>query len=96
MERNPAFEAALHGKTILVKMADGKLYVGRCSRFVERDLILVHADLHEETEGSPPRDEYLKKISKMGHWPRIEKIFLPCDEIDSVERIKERTGFQAL
>lgn len=86
--RHPA-EGALHGKTIVVETRDGALYIGRCSRFVEDDLILVHADAHREGPEALPRADYLREVKRVGHWPRIEKTFLPRTEILSVTLLVE-------
>ena len=82
-------EAGFHGMTVVVEMNGQRIYVGRCSRFETKEMVLVHCDKHEPTDGAPDRASYIEKARTMGHWPKIDKILLPRTEIRSVTLLRD-------
>ncbi len=75
-----------NGRTVVVETNDGFVRIGRCSRFEEGNLILVHLD--EVKSDEIDKSAYLKKALQFGHWPRVEKVFIPLEAIDHLELLK--------
>lgn len=77
----------LHGMTVLVELASGEVWIGRCHEWDERALVLRDADR------SPPGDEervrWLAKASRFGVWPRHALVRLESRSVVSVQRLFE-------
>jgi len=79
----------LHGITVVVDTAGPKLYVGRCHEMTDQKVVLHDVDVHEDGEGRPTKQEYLKKAALYGVWKKHDQLIVPGSEVLSVRRLAE-------
>ena len=79
----------LHGITVVVSTKGKRVYVGRCDTQGPDGIILLDADQHDDGEGGRSTEEYLERAAKFGVFKKHDRITVPADEIDSVQRLGE-------
>ncbi len=79
----------LHGITVVVETRGTQVYVGRCDTQTPEGILLLDCDEHDESSSETPRQEYLQKVVKFGHWKKHDRLFVANDDIASVQRLGE-------
>ena len=80
----------LHGITCVVATRGPRTWIGRVDTVDERGVLLRDADLHDaDVPGAAPREEFLRKAARFGHWPRHPGVIVPVDEVLDVTRLSE-------
>ncbi len=79
----------LHGITCVVDTTGPRILVGRVDTADANGIVLLGADVHEEREGGPTKEEFVRKAAKVGLWPRFDRVHVPSSEIASVRRLSE-------
>lgn len=77
----------LHGITVVVHLADGGTWIGRCDTIDGDGVHLLDADLHEATMAAPAREAWLNQAIAYGVWPRHPRVLVPATAVASVERL---------
>lgn len=82
----------LHGITVVVDLNDSRVYVGRCDTVLPEGVVLLDADMHDESasaEGGEPvtKAAYLENARKFGVWKKYDRIVVPADDVKSVVRL---------
>jgi hypothetical protein len=81
----------LHGITVVVETG-AELWVGRCDTADDRGVFLLDADVHREgdaTVGASGREDFLRKASELGVWPRHPQVMIPRQTVRSIRRLGE-------
>ena len=77
----------LHGITVVLETASGRLIVGRWHERVEKGVVLHDAAAHEP--GSPqPREDFVARTIKFGVRPE-HRTLVVSEEVTSVKRLTE-------
>ena len=79
----------LHGITVVVRTKSGSVFVGRCDTVAPEGVYLLQADSHEEGKDGKSIDEFLKAAVQWGHWPKIDALVVPADDVAEVKRLAE-------
>lgn len=79
----------LHGITVVVDTGGEEIFVGRCDDMDDDRVILLDADVHREGEGGASKEEWVRKASQFGVWPRHRRLVLPREQVASVRRLGE-------
>ena len=77
----------LHGMTVVVDTAGPRVIVGRCHEVAARSVVLHDADVHDVTESGVGKEEYLRRASEVGVFPRHGRLSVPRDEVTSIKRL---------
>lgn len=80
-------KGSLHGMTVVVETAGAKVFVGRCDAEAEQGIVLLDVDVHEDGENGRSKEEFLRQVTRVGHWSRHERIEVATAEIRSVTRL---------
>ena len=78
----------LHGITIVVDTVGPQVWVGRCDEADDTRVILLDADVHEETEGKS-KEDYVRRAAKVGIWKKHDRVEIPRSEVASIRRLGE-------
>jgi hypothetical protein len=81
---------ALHGITCVVDPKGPRLYVGRVGTVDEAGVLLMGADLFEETPGGPTKAQFLERAARLGVWERLTQVRVPASEVASVAPLAAR------
>ena len=79
----------LHGITIVVDTHGPKVYVGRCDDIDPTGVTLLDVDVHENGEGGPSKQEYLKRAAKFGIWKKHDRVVVPQSDVTSIVPLGE-------
>ena len=79
-------KSELHGITVIVEMASGDLYVGRCEDEDSETVILLDADMHRPTD-EVSREDYLKRAYQFGVWNRFPRLELERSTVTSIREL---------
>ena len=82
----------LHGITCVVDTRGPRLWVGRVGTVDASGVLLMGADLFEETPGGPTKEEFVRRAASMGVWERHRRVLVPADEVASVRRLGDVEG----
>jgi hypothetical protein len=82
----------LHGITCVVDTAGPRLYVGRVGTIDEGGVLLMGADLFEETPGGTTKADFLTRAVRVGVWERHAQVHVPATEVRSVQPLSEVAG----
>jgi hypothetical protein len=80
----------LHGITVVVRTR-AAVYVGRCDTVTGDGVYLLQADRHEEGQDGKSHEEFLQAAAQWGHWPRIDSVLVPAEEVEGIARLAELT-----
>jgi len=81
----------LHGITVVVETG-AELWVGRCDTADDQGVFLLDADVHREGDtpsGARAREDFLRKASELGVWPRHAQVMIPRQTVRSIRRLGE-------
>jgi hypothetical protein len=81
----------LHGITVVVRTKAGPVFVGRCDTVTSDGVYLLQAEHHEEGKDGKSIDEFLQAAVQWGHWPRIDTVRVPSEDVEDVTRLAELT-----
>ena len=59
-------KSELHGITVVVDTSGPAIYVGRCDDMDDSGIILLDADVHEESDGGRSKAEYVERAAQFG------------------------------
>ena len=76
----------LHGITVVVDTNGTRVFVGRCDTVTDEGVVLLDADVHDESEGTP-KAAWIKKAAMFGVFPNIRHVIVPAAEVASVTRL---------
>lgn len=79
----------LHGITVVVDTLGSEIYVGRCDDMDDQQVILLDADRHEDGHDGRSKEEWVKRASAFGVWPKHRRLVLNRDQVASVRRLGE-------
>lgn len=79
----------LHGITVLVTTRGPETWVGRCDTMVGDAVILLGADRHHAAEDRTPTDEWVRRASQVGVFPRHDRVVLPKGEVEEVRPLAD-------
>lgn len=79
----------LHGVTVVVDTPGPRVFIGRCDEIRPDAVILHDAELHEETPGTPTKEEFVQRAARVGHWPKLPRVAIPWAEVASIRRLGE-------
>ncbi len=84
----------LHGITVVVDLKDSRVFVGRCDTVLPEGVVLLDADMHDESvapEGKEPTPKatYLENALKFGVWKKYDRIVVPTEDVASIQRLGE-------
>ena len=82
----------LHGITVVVDTKGPHVFVGRCDTVIDDGVLLLDADVHEEGDGRPTKDEYLERAAKFGVWKKIDRVLVPAEDVASITRLSDLRG----
>jgi hypothetical protein len=82
----------LHGITVVVDTAGPEVWIGRCDTVRPDGIVLLDADVHEETADGPTKDEYVRRAAKVGTWKKHDRVVVPTDRIVSIRRLGALRG----
>jgi hypothetical protein len=77
----------LHGITVAVDLKGPRVLVGRVDTIDDRGILLLDVDVHDETEGGPSKDEYLRRAARLGTWKKLDRLLVPLADVASVRRL---------
>ena len=77
----------LHGITVVVETDGEELFVGRCDDMDDERVILLDVDVHRESDDGPSREEYLKRASDWGVFPKHKHLVIARGRVTSVRRL---------
>jgi len=80
-------KGALHGITVVVRTADGGIWIGRCDTIDAAGVHLLDADRHEAAPGAPSGEAWLAQAAAYGVWPRHPHVLVPAAGVSNVERL---------
>lgn len=81
----------LHGVTVAVEGASGRLYVGRYHERTERGVVLHDLAIHDAGSHELPRADWVARIRKFGIPVEHKTLVVPPEEAGSVTRLAELT-----
>jgi len=79
----------LHGITVVVDTDGEEILVGRCDDMDDERLILLDADIHHDGDDGKSKEEWVRRASQVGVWPRHRRLVLRLDRVASVRRLGE-------
>jgi hypothetical protein len=79
----------LHGITVVVRTKSGPVFVGRCDTVAHDGVYLLQADRHEEGQDGKSINEFLQAAKQWGHWPKIDALVVPTEDVAEVKRLTE-------
>ena len=82
-------KSELHGITVVVDTPGPAIYVGRCDDMDDSGIILLDADVHEESDGGRSKAEYVERAAQFGVWKKYDRVTIPSDQVASVRRLGE-------
>jgi hypothetical protein len=82
----------LHGVTCAVDTTGPRLFVGRIGSIDGGGVVLMGADLFEETPGGPSKADYLARAARFGVWERHGQVLVTASEVRSVRPLSEFAG----
>ena len=74
----------LHGITVVVDTHGPKVIVGRCHEANDQHVLLLDADVHEETAGGVSKQDWVKRAAKWGVFARHKVLKLDAKEVTSI------------
>ena len=82
----------LHGITVVVDLKDTRVFVGRCDTVLPEGVVLLDADMHDESEPAAngvalSKADYLVNARKFGVWKKYDRIVVPTDAVATIERL---------
>ena len=80
----------LHGITVVVDTNGSRIYVGRCDTVAPQGVVLLDADMHDESDAAADgvsKVAWLEKASMFGVFPRIKQVIVPTADVASVKRL---------
>ena len=83
----------LHGITVVVDTPGATAYIGRCDTVTDEGAYLLDVDVYEAQPGDPSKEAWIRRASKVGQWKKHDQVFVPRDQIASIQRLADvRTG----
>lgn len=79
----------LHGVTVAVEGASGRLYVGRYHERTARGVVLHDLAIHDPATHELPRADWVARIRKFGIPVDQRTMVVPLEEANSVRRLAE-------
>ena len=79
----------LHGITVVVEMADGRVFIGRCDDMNDETIILFGADEHRDGEGGRTTAEYIASAVKFGVWQKHGRLAVSRAGVTSVRPLNQ-------
>ena len=85
-------KGALHGITVAVDTKGPRVLVGRVDTIDDRGVLLLDVDVHDEAEGGPSKEEYLRRAARLGTWKKLDRLLVPLDDVASIRRLGDLRG----
>ena len=79
----------LHGITVVVDTTDQRVAIGRCHEANDTHVLLLDADVHEDGTDGLSKDEWVRRSSKWGVFPRHKSLKIPREQTASITRLGE-------
>jgi len=79
----------LHGVTVVVEGASGRLWVGRYHETNDRGVVLHDVAVHDPATVSEPRDHWVERLRKFGIKVEEPFVLLPVKEASRIIRLAE-------
>jgi hypothetical protein len=64
-----------------------RVLVGRVDTIDDRGVHLLDVDVHDETQGGPSKEDYLRKAARLGTWKKLDRVLVPLDDVASIRRL---------
>ena len=69
-----------------------RVLVGRVDTIDDRGVLLLDVDVHDEAEGGPSKEEYLRRAARLGTWKKLDRLLVPLDDVASIRRLGDLRG----
>lgn len=84
----------LHGITVVVDLVDSRVMIGRCDTVTDEGVLLMDADLHDESAPDQrgqlvSKDDYVARAAKFGFWKKMDRVMVPAAQVASVTPLGE-------
>ena len=79
----------LHGITVLVETADGRMIVGRCHEANAQHALILDADIHEGPRDEQAGWQWLQRAARWGVFPTHRAVDIPSEEVNAITRLSD-------
>ena len=79
----------LHGVTVAVETASGRLVVGRYHEETDRGILLHDAAVHDPISATEPREAWVGRVRKFGIPVAHRHLIIPTAEAVSVKPLRD-------
>jgi len=79
----------LHGITVVVDTRGERIVVGRCHEADDERVLLLGADVHVDGEEGLTKDDWIRRVSRLGFWEKHPRLNVPRSEVVSVRPLGE-------
>jgi hypothetical protein len=65
------------------------VYIGRCHEMDDEHIVLLDLDEHEDGHDGYSKQEYIRRVVRVGVWKKRNRLVIPWARVGSVQRLGE-------